>query len=96
MDTFVATSATPTIDISPAGFTQIAGVNIMAMRNTSTATSSPQISIKSYSTSSIVANITEGNATLVTILGLSVLQGASMQFVATPSTVTLCVFAIGY
>lgn len=97
MDTFVCTTGNGmVIDISPAGFTKVAGVNVIAERSTATATSSPQTSIKSWTTSAVTVNITEGNATLVSVLGLSVLQGVSTQFVATPSTVILHVQVIGY
>lgn len=71
------------VDISSAGFTNVINVQAIGVKNTSTATSSPQISIKSVSTTTIVVNITEASANLVTILGSSVLQGPAAIFADT-------------
>jgi hypothetical protein len=83
------------IDISPAGFSTVPRVQITAMRNTSAAISTPNVAIKSVSTTAIVVNVTEGNPNTTTILGIPVLSGAPTQFVATPSDVLLNVQAVG-
>lgn len=75
------------IDISPAGFTGISSVNVVAQRNTSTATSVPNVGIKSYTTSAVVVNITEGNASLINILGSNVLLGPSTSFATIPGVI---------
>ncbi len=69
------TSSGLSIDISSASFTIILGYQIIAIRNTGTLTSCPNISIKTVSTAAIVVNITEANSSLVSVLGFSVLQG---------------------
>ena len=82
-DTLTASTGNAySVDISAAGFANISSINIMAERNTGTATSVPNVAIKSFTNSAVVVNVIEGNGTLVTILGLSVLSGASTQFAA--------------
>lgn len=97
LDSFVCTTGNGmTIDISAAGFTTVKGVVASAEKNTSSATSCPKVEVKSQSTTSVVLNIYEGNATTVNILGSLVLLGASESFVSSPSTVTVHVMAVGY
>lgn len=87
-----STSTGLSIDISSAGFTTVLNAQVIAVRNTTTATSSPNVSIKSVSTTALVVNITEGNAAQVTILGSSVLLGAATVFAATSGlTLYVCV-----
>lgn len=95
-DTVVCTSATQTVSYASAGFSKIASVSIMAERNTSNAYDVPQASIKSWTNSAAVVNITQGSNTLVSVLGLNVLQGPSTTFVTTPSSVTLHLQIVGY
>lgn len=57
------------IDISSAGFSSILGIQIIAIKNTAAATNSPNVSIKSISTSTVVVNITEGLASIVLAVG---------------------------
>ena len=71
------------IDISSASFSSILNVQIIAIRNTSTVTSSPNVSIKTISTSAIVVNVIEGNPTLINILGSNVPLGLSQVFAST-------------
>lgn len=71
------------INISSAGFSSISSVSIISIKNTSTATSVPKVSIKSYTTSAIVVNIIEGNASTVNILSSLVSLGVSEQFANT-------------
>jgi hypothetical protein len=71
------------IDISSAGFTTILNVQIICIRNTSAATSSPNVSIKSISTTAIVCNIVEASTAQVTILGSSVVAGLPIVFAST-------------
>ncbi len=78
------------IDISSAGFTNVLGVSIISIKNTSTPTSVPKVSIKSITSTAVVVNIIEGNATLQ----LGLLLGTSEQFVNT-SGLTLMVIVEG-
>lgn len=68
------------VDISGLGFNNIISVHATAIKNTATATSVPNVAIKSISTSSIVLNIVEGNSSLVTLLGSGVLLGVATLF----------------
>lgn len=82
------------IDYTAAGFTTVSSVNVLAQRNTATATSVPNVAVKSFNNTQAVVNIIEGNGTLVTVLGLSVLSGASTQF-ADPTGLKLHVQILG-
>lgn len=94
-DTITATTGNgQTIDISSAGFTNIGSVNVMALRNSAVAVETPNVSLKSVTTTTLTVNITQGNADVVSILGFSVLQGPSTQFVPNNS-VKLYVIVIG-
>lgn len=83
------------IDISAAGFSTILSTSVIAKRNTSTASTSPNVSIKSESTSAIVVNVTEDNPNTIAILGISVLSGLPSVF-ANVTGLTLKVIVIGY
>lgn len=78
-----STASGYSIDISSAGFSSVTNVQIIAVRNTSTVTSSPNVSIKTISTSAIVVNVVEGNPTLVNILGSNVPLGLGQVFANT-------------
>lgn len=95
VDTLTASSWQQTIDISAAGFQEIPRITVSAERNTSNAFNSPQVSIKTISSTSVVVNITEANNSLVTVLGLSVLGGPAAIPVANPSTVKLHILCLG-
>lgn len=82
------------IDISRAGFANVLGYSIIAIRNTATATSSPNVSVKSVTTSAIVVNITEGSTNLVTLLSVLLLSGAPDVF-SPVSGLTLNVIVFG-
>jgi hypothetical protein len=90
-----STSSGYSIDISSAGFSTILSVNVVAVRNTSSAAVSPNVSIKTKSTSAIVVNIVEDNPATVVILGINVLSGSPSVFAST-SGLTLDVTVIGY
>lgn len=90
-----STSSGQTVDISSAGFAAAPMVFATAERNTATATSCPQISLKTRSSTSLSFNLTEGSANLVTILGISVLAGPATIFSPTPSTILIHIFCIG-
>lgn len=81
------------ISISQAGFTNVMGYSIIAVKNTGAATSSPNVSVKSVSTSAIVVNITEGSTNIVTLLSTSLLSGAPVVFAdVTGLTLNVVVF----
>ncbi len=71
------------VDISSAGFTSVTSVMAIGIKNTATATSTPQVAVKSVSTTAVVLNITEASASVVTILGISVLSGPASIFANT-------------
>lgn len=83
------------LDISSAGFNTVLSVNAIAVRNTATSTSVANVGVKTMSTTSIVFNSTEGNSSLINILGSNVLLGPSTAFAAT-SGLQLSVVVIGY
>ncbi len=82
------------IDISSAGFSNIVSVSVVGVKNTNSTYLSPQVSVKSKSTSAIVVNITEANAATVSILGINVLSGAPLVF-ANVTGLTLDVIVYG-
>lgn len=95
--TLVPTTANGGIlDISGFGLTSVLNIQVMALRNTSAANDVPTVSIKSFSTSSVVYNITQGNNAVVAILGINVLSGTPNVFVPTASDVTLYFQITGY
>ncbi len=83
------------IDISALGYTVILGVNVIAYRNSATVTSSPNVSIKTISTSAITVNIIEGNPATVNILGNIITLGSPVIF-SPVSGLKLSVMVIGY
>lgn len=95
-DTFTpSTGNGHSVSISSAGFANIVSVNAIAIKNTGTSTSVPNVAIKSYSTTSVTLNIIEGNASLVNLLGSNVLLGPSTAF-ANTSGLKVCVTVTGY
>lgn len=85
-----------TVNYSHVGFTAAPTIMAIAERNTSTLSESPQISVKGRTTSSVSFNITQGNATLVTVLGLSVLQGTASVAASPLSSITIHLLAYGH
>lgn len=84
IDTFnVSSSSGYTVDISGVGFTSIKGAQAVAMKNSATATSVPNVSVKTVTTSAVTLNLTEGNGSLVNVLGSNVLLGPSTAFAST-------------
>lgn len=95
-DTLTPTTASGmAIDISAAGFTTITTAQVIALENVATADASPQVSIKTISNTSLTVNITQANSSLVSILGLNVLQGAGLVFSGNLSSVKLYVMVLG-
>lgn len=83
-DTFNVNSASGyTIDLTPAGFSSVKACHAVALKNSATATASPNVSIKTISTTQLVLNLTEGNGSLINILGSNVLLGPSTSFATT-------------
>ncbi len=71
------------VDISSAGFSAILSYQVIAIRNTGTVSSVPNVAIKTVSTTAIVVNIIEQSTNLVTLLGVSVLSGLPTVFAST-------------
>lgn len=90
-----STSNGYSLDISSAAFSKIMSISAIAGRNTATATSVANVGVKSYTTTAVVFNSTEGNASLVNVLGSNVLLGPSTGFAST-SGLLLHVTVIGY
>lgn len=96
-DTVVPTTANGyTIDYSSAGFSTVKEVTITPQMNTSTVGSMPLVVLKSFSSTNCVVNILTQNNATVTILGISVLSGAPLQFASSTSGMILHVEARGY
>lgn len=95
-DTVSPTSATYSIDISAVGYTGVLSCNVVASNNTSSIGSMPIAVIKTVSPTAIVVNILQSNTSLVSILGLNVLQGAGLQLASSVSGVVLYVNTTGY
>lgn len=92
IDTFnVSSSSGYSVDISGVGFTNVRGCHAVAMKNSSTATSVPNVSIKTVSTSTITLNLTEGNGSLINVLGNDVLLGPSTAFASTAGLVVILI-----
>lgn len=83
-DTFTVTSSSGfTVDLSAAGFTSVKHWSVIPMKNSGSATAVPNASVKTISTTSLVINFTEGNGSLINILGSNVLLGPSTSFAST-------------
>lgn len=98
-DTIITNPSTASgfsISIGHIGFTSSPTVMVMALRSTTDATTAPQASLKSVSTSAIAINITQGNSSTVNVLGSLVLLGAATLFATTLSGVSIHVMAIGF
>lgn len=72
------------LNISGMGFTNIYNAQVIGVKSTTDPNLTPQASISSVSTSSIVMNFVQGNAATVVLLGINVLSGA--PFVAASLT----------
>lgn len=96
IDSFPVSSASGgSLDISGASFSVISSISAVAMKNTGTSTSVSNVGIKSYTNSAVVLNCTEGNGSLVTILGSGVLLGPSTAFASTTG-LYIHLMVIGY
>lgn len=83
------------VDVSAAGFTKVLSASAVAVKNTATATSVPNVGIKSISNTALTLNFTEGNSSVVTLLGSSVLLGPSTSFASTTG-LSVYVLVVGY
>lgn len=84
-DTIAVSTASPSIDVSAAGFTQIIDIQPQVIQNSASLTNFAWCNVKTYTTSSITLNIAQQNNNTVTILGISVLSGSP---IAAPSSFT--------
>lgn len=78
-DTISITSASPVIDISSAGFTQILDIQGQVMQNSAVLTNFAWGNVKTYSNTSVTINLAQQNNNTVTILGISVLSGSPIS-----------------
>lgn len=67
-DRVAITSASQTIDISAAGFTNVTQVALVGENNTATIASMPIVTIKSFTTTSVTFNTVVGNTAILAIL----------------------------
>lgn len=88
-----STGNSQSIDISSAGFTKILSVQAQVQTNTTAANDVPVVAVKSYTTSSVVLNIVQGNTTAVSILGVNVL---GLRFLQTPGSSKVHLLVVGY
>lgn len=84
------------VDISALGFTMIITKQISAQRNNTNAYDVPQVSFKTVSNTSVSYNIVQGSNTLVSVLGLNVLQGPSTVFATDLSNIEINIMITGY
>jgi len=75
-DTVSVSAASPTIDISSAGFSNIIDIQPQIIQNASTLTNFAWCNVKSYTTTSVTLNLAQQNNNTITILGISVLSGS--------------------
>lgn len=64
----VTTASAQSVDISSAGFTNVNSITITPASNTSTVTSMPNVSIKSYTNNTVVFNTLVSNSGVVGLL----------------------------
>lgn len=96
VDSFAVSNANGgSLDISAAGFNTVVSISATAYKNTATATSVANVGIKSYTTTAVVLNMTEGNGSLINVLGNNVLLGASTAFAST-TNLFVHITVIGY
>lgn len=67
-DRVAITSASQTIDISAAGFTNVTQVALVGENNTATIANMPIVTIKSFTTTSVTFNTVVGNTAILAIL----------------------------
>ena len=79
----VTTSDGFTVDLTHVNFSIIRGWAAIPVKNTSTSTAVPNVSGKTVGVTSLVLNFTEGNSSIVSILGSGVLLGPSNSFANT-------------
>ncbi len=79
----VTSASGQTVDISSCGCSTILSIVATAEKNGTASTASPNVAIKSYSTSSVTLNFTEANGAVVSILGINVLSGLPLIFAST-------------
>lgn len=75
-DTLSATSATPVIDISAAGFSQIVDIQPQIIQNSASLANFAWCNVKTYTNTSVSLNLAQQNNNTVTILSISVLSGS--------------------
>ena len=92
-DTFAISSATQTFDISAAGFTTVACVQIQPESNTGSASSVPLGSIKTWTNTSVTCNFVQSNSQTISILGVNVL---GLQFLQSFTGLRVHLIAAGY
>lgn len=95
VDTVPATSATVSIDLTPAGFTTIASYNASVIKNTTDPTVTPFSAVKTITNTAITVNVFTENSSLISILGSSVLLGAPMTLSA-PANTQIAVIVVGF
>lgn len=71
------------VDISSCGCNTILSIVATAEKNGNASTASPNVAIKSYTTSAVTFNFTEANGAVVSILGINVLSGLPLIFANT-------------
>lgn len=73
------------VDISGSGFSTVLGISALAERNTASASSVPNVAVKSFTNSAVVLNFTEASANLINValINLTVVGGAPIVFANT-------------
>ncbi len=69
----ITSAAGQSVDLSPAGFTSVSIIHVSPENNTTTSTAMPQMSCKSFTTTSALINTLVAQNTVVSILGANVI-----------------------
>ena len=95
-DTIAVSSATPSISISSAGFSQILSVQPQVIQNSATLSGFAWANVQNFSTSSVTLTLASQNLNTVTILGISVLSGSPLAPPTGFSGTFVALTVIGY
>lgn len=97
VDTFSVSTATPTISLPlPTGTTTARLVSATGFRSGATVSTSPQVSISSFSGSNVSLIMSQQNTATVSILGINVLSGLPTILVPDPTNVKVVLAYAAY
>lgn len=95
-DTIAVTSATPSVNISSAGFSTIVSVQPQIIQASPTLATFSWCNVTSFTTSAVTFFLAQQNNSSVVILGINVLSGTPLAAPTSFSGMFLAVQVIGY